>query len=160
MVPSLPAKSTRNLLTSGDSPWLQAVLTTQEVMALLRGKSISWNSSTTDVMKMGTASKWLFKLKATPLDSNTPSPAELLHSRQVKTTQPAIIKPPHKNEAVRASFQSRQDFSRYDPQAKEFGYKTPPARDWVKMWLGPKLRHSDHIWWMHHKVNTEGIGYT
>ena len=35
----------------------------------------------------------LQELRATPHDSNTPSPAELLHGRQLKTTLPAIIKP-------------------------------------------------------------------
>ena len=61
----------------------------------------------------------LQELTATPLDSNTPSLADLLHSRQMKTTLPAIIKPPWNSEVVRASLQSRQDFHRYDAQAKE-----------------------------------------
>ena len=37
----------------------------------------------------------------------------------MKTTLPAISKPPHNNEAVRASLQSRQDSPRYDAKAKE-----------------------------------------
>ena len=61
----------------------------------------------------------LQELRATPLDSDTPAPAEILHGRQMKTTWPAIIKPPWNREVVRASLQSRHDFSRYDAQAKE-----------------------------------------
>ena len=61
----------------------------------------------------------LQQLRATPLDNNTPSPAELLHGRQMKTTLPAIIKLLQNSAGVRASLQSRQDFSRYDAQAKE-----------------------------------------
>ena len=61
----------------------------------------------------------LQEFRATLLDRNKPSPAECLHGRQMKTTLPAIIKPPNTNEAVRASLQSMQDFCRYDAQAKE-----------------------------------------
>ena len=61
IVPSLPAKSTRNSLTSGDLPLLQAVLTTQEVMASLRGKSRSSRSFSTDVMRIVPSTKWLFR---------------------------------------------------------------------------------------------------
>ena len=61
----------------------------------------------------------LQELRATTLDSNIPSPAELLHCRQMKTTMPAIIIPLWNSEVVRAALQSRQDFCRYDAQAKE-----------------------------------------
>ena len=46
----------------------------------------------------------------------------------------------------------RRDPLSYLPN--QFGYKTPPATDGVKVWLGPKLRHPDHILWRHHKVNS------
>ena len=61
----------------------------------------------------------LLQLRATPLDCRTPSPGELLQNRQLRTTLPAIIRPPPNSEAVRASLQSRQDFSKYDAHTKE-----------------------------------------
>ena len=61
----------------------------------------------------------LQELRTTPLDSSKPSPTQLLHSRKMKTTLPATIKPPWNSEVVRASLQSGQDFHRYDTQAKE-----------------------------------------
>ena len=88
-------------------------------MASLRGNSRSSKSSSTDVMRMVPATKWLFKRWGQLLLKVTPSPAELLHGRQMKTTLPAIIKSLHNNEAVRAYLQSRQDFPRYDAQGKE-----------------------------------------
>ena len=61
----------------------------------------------------------LLQLGATPLDCRTPSPGELLQNRQLRTTLPAIIRPPPNSEAVQASLQSRQDFSKYDAHTKE-----------------------------------------
>ena len=88
----------------------------------------------------------LQELRATPLDrTHHPQWTFFIPDRWKKL--PAIIKPPH-NEAVRASLQSRQDFSRCDAQAKErttllptlpnqCGYKTPLSTDGVKVWLSP-----------------------
>ena len=61
----------------------------------------------------------LLQLRATPLECRTPSPGELLQNRQLRTTLPAIIRPPPNSEAVQASLQSRQDFSKYDAHTKE-----------------------------------------
>ena len=61
----------------------------------------------------------LLQLRATPLDSRTPSPGELLKNKQLKTNLPSIIRSAANNEAFRASLQSRQDYSRYDAHAKE-----------------------------------------
>ena len=58
----------------------------------------------------------LLQLRATPLDCRTPSPGELLQNRQLRTTLPAIIRPPPNSEAVQASLQSRQDFSKELPR--------------------------------------------
>ena len=58
-------------------------------------------------------------MRATLLDCRTPSSGELLQDQQLRTTLPAIIRPPPNSEAVRASLQSRQDFSKYDAHTKE-----------------------------------------
>ena len=42
-----------------------------------------------------------------------------MQNRQPRTTLPAIIRPPPTSEAVWASLQSRQDFSKYDAHTKE-----------------------------------------
>ena len=42
----------------------------------------------------------LLQLRTTPLDCRTPSPGELLQNRQLRTTLPAIIRPPPNSEAV------------------------------------------------------------
>ena len=42
----------------------------------------------------------LLQLIATPLDCRNPSPGELLHNRQLRTTLAAIIRPPPNSEAV------------------------------------------------------------
>ena len=53
------------------------------------------------------------------MDFRTPSTGKLLQNRQLRTTLPAIIRPPPNSEAVWASLQSRQDFSKYDAHTKE-----------------------------------------
>ena len=119
-VPSLPAKSTANLLTSGNSPWLQSSLhyprvhgfTERQVQIIKKLFNKSDEDGTNPLVA-------LQELWATPCDSNTPSVAELLHSIQMNTSLPAIIKPPQNSEVVRESLQSRQDFYRYDAQAKK-----------------------------------------
>ena len=74
----------------------------------------------------------LQELRATPIDCNLQSPAELLFGRQLKTTLLVIIKPPANSEAVRASLQSRQDYSRYDAHAKEKSSLLPTQLIWVE----------------------------
>ena len=136
-------------------------------MASLKDKSRSSRSSSTDVMRMVPTTNG--SSRATPLDSNTPSPAELLHGRQIKTTLPAIIKQnrtvkqsEHPSNAGRTSadmmLKPGRDPLSYLPN--QFGHKTPPATEGVKVLLSPRPRHSDHILWRHHKVNAEGIGHT
>ena len=94
-------------------------LTNQEIMASLKDKSRFikklFNRCDEDGTNHHVA---LQELRATPLESNTWSPAELLHGRQMKTTLQAIIKSPQNREVVRESLQSRKDFSSYDAQAK------------------------------------------
>ena len=67
----------------------------------------------------------LLQLIATPLDSRTPSPGKLLQTWQLKTTLPTITRPAPNSEAIRASLQSRQDYSRYDAHAKELPQLLP-----------------------------------
>ena len=67
----------------------------------------------------------LLQLRVTTLDCRMPSPGELLQKRQLRTTLPAIIRPPPNSEAVRASLQSRQDFSTYDAYTKELPMLLP-----------------------------------
>ena len=50
----------------------------------------------------------LLQLRTTPIDNRTPSPSQLLQNRQLRTTLPAIIRPPPDSEQVRESLQSRQ----------------------------------------------------
>ena len=64
-------------------------------------------------------------MRATLLDCRTPSPGELLQNRQLRTTLPAIIRPPPNSKAVQASLQSRQDFSKYDAHTKELSRLLP-----------------------------------
>ena len=72
------------------------------------------------------------ELWATPINSNWQSPAELLFSRQLKTTLPAIISPPHNSEAVRPSLKVRQDYSRYDAHSMEKPDLLPTQPIWVQ----------------------------
>ena len=71
-------------------------------------------------------------LWATPINSNLQSPAELLFNRQLKTTLPAIIRPPHNSEAVRTSLKARQDYSRYNAHSKEKPDFLPTQAIWVQ----------------------------
>ena len=71
-------------------------------------------------------------VKATPLVSKMPSSGELLDNRQLKTTLPIIIKPPHNGGKIRATLQARQDYSRYDAHAKEKSNLLPTQPIWVQ----------------------------
>ena len=105
----------------------------------------------------------LQELSATPINSNLLSPVQLLFNRQLKTTLPAIIRPPHNKEAVRASLKARQDYSRYNTASKEkpdllptsqSGYRMQFPKDGTQGWSKPKQRHPTPILSRHHKVNT------
>ena len=74
----------------------------------------------------------LQELWATPINTNQQSPAELLFNRQLKTTLPAIIRPPHNSEAVTASLKARQDYSRYNAHSKEKPDLLPTQPIWVQ----------------------------
>ena len=74
----------------------------------------------------------LQELCATPINSNLQSPAELLFNRQLKTTPPAIIRPPHNSESVRASLKARQDCCRYNVHSKEKPDLQPTQPIWVQ----------------------------
>ena len=69
----------------------------------------------------------LLQLRATPPDSRMPSLGKLPPSRQLKTTHPSIIRPGPNSEVVRASLQSRHDYSMYDAHAKELPHSCPPS---------------------------------
>ena len=98
----------------------------------------------------------VLQLRATPLDSRTPSPGELLQKRQLKTTLPSIIRPAPNNDAVRAPLKSRQDYSRYDAHAKEFPQLLPtqplrlqgprPRNGLSQERSYPELRLPIHTW--------------
>ena len=74
----------------------------------------------------------LLLLKATSIHRRLPSPGELLQNRQLKTTLPAIIRPPANSESIRASLQSRQGYTNLDAQAKELPKLIPKQHVWVQ----------------------------
>ena len=74
----------------------------------------------------------LLQLRATPIDSKLHSLGELLQNRQLKTTLPAIIRPPANNESIRASLQSRQGYTNHDAYAKELPHLLPKQHVWVQ----------------------------
>ena len=74
----------------------------------------------------------LLQLRPTPIDSSLPSPERLLEIRQLKTTLPAIIRPPANNESIRASLQSRQGYTNHDAHAKELSWLLPKQHMWVQ----------------------------
>ena len=98
----------------------------------MRGKSRSSKSSSTEWWGWYQPPDGYSRAEGNSPNSKTPSPAELLHGRLMKTALPAIFKHPHNNEAVRASLQSRQDFCRYDAQAKERFTLLPAQPVWVQ----------------------------
>ena len=65
----------------------------------------------------------LLSLRSTPLDSNLPSPAELLNNRQYRTTMPSVNHDvaPVNNENIRAQLENRQQVSKkhYDKHTRE-----------------------------------------
>ena len=73
----------------------------------------------------------LLQLRTT-INSRLPSPGELLQSRQLKTTLPAIIRPPANNESIRASLQSRQSYTNHDAHAKELLQLLAKQLVWVQ----------------------------
>ena len=96
----------------------------------------------------------LQELWATPINSNLQSPVELLFNRQLKTTLPVIIRPPHNSEAVRAFLKTRQDYSRYNAHSREkpernlifyqpsqSGYRMQFPKDGTQGWSKSKQRH-------------------
>ena len=74
----------------------------------------------------------LLQLTATPTDSRLPSPGELLQSRQLKTTLPAIIRPPANSESNRASLQSKQEYTNHDAHSKELPHLQSKQHVWVQ----------------------------
>ena len=67
----------------------------------------------------------LLQLRAIPMDSRLPSPDYLFPDRQLKTTLPAIIRPPANNESTKASLQSRKGYTSCDAHAKELPQLLP-----------------------------------
>ena len=62
----------------------------------------------------------LLSLRSTPLDSNLPSPAELLNDRQFRTTVPTIVRTDLKASGTREYLEARQNSSKnyYDRNVK------------------------------------------
>ena len=100
-------------------------------MASSRGRCRPSRSCLSGVMKTNYYLA-LQELWATPINSNLHPPAELLFNRQLKTTLPAIIRPPHNSEAIRASPKDRHDYSRYDAHSKEKHDLLPTQPIWVQ----------------------------
>ena len=67
----------------------------------------------------------LLHMTATPIDSRLPTPGKLLQNRQLKTTLPAIIRPPANDESITASLKSRQGYNYHDGHAKELPQLLP-----------------------------------
>ena len=106
----------------------------------------------------------LLQLRATPIISRLPSPAELLQSRQLKTTLPAIIRPPANNESIRGSLQSRQSYTNHDAHAKELPQlllkqHVPWPNNGARLLWSPGLRPPGHMLCLHQMVIKRGIGY-
>ena len=113
-----PARSMKSLPPSGVLLWLQAVLTTQ--VPWFHWEAGSNHQKALHQMwwgwfQLSDGSMWV---KGNPLNSKTPYPGELQYNRKLRTTLPVFIKPPHNSEAITASLQIRQDYSRHDVHAK------------------------------------------
>ena len=74
----------------------------------------------------------MLELRATPLDDNTPSLAELLGDRRYKTTLPAITRASYNSEAVWQSLLKRQEYAGHDAHAKELPQLLPQQPVWLQ----------------------------
>ena len=79
-----------------------------------------------------TPHKAMLQLRATPLDDNMPSLAELLGNRRYKTTLPAITRASHNSEAVWQSLLKRQEYAGQDAHAKELPQLLPQQPVWFQ----------------------------
>ena len=102
---SLWHMNTRMLQHSMSSSWLLAVLTTPEGLGIIERQTQTIKKTLIKSEMEGTSLYLvMLELRATPLDDNTPSLAELLGNRKYKTTLPAVTKMPYNSEEVE-SFQ-------------------------------------------------------
>ena len=74
----------------------------------------------------------MLELRATPLDDNTPSPAELLGNRKCKSNLPAITRASYNSEAVWQSLLRRQEYAGHDAHAKELPQLLPQQPVWLQ----------------------------
>ena len=70
----------------------------------------------------------LCELRATPLDSKTPSSGELLYNRQMKITLTIIMNPPHKSEAIEHHFKLGKTTVGMMPMPKRNQTWSPPSQ--------------------------------
>ena len=78
----------------------------------------------------------LLCLRTTPIDSNLPSPAELLYSRKPNSNLPVLDHPTPQNEAVRKRLKARQETQ------KEYYDKT--VRDLLPLHSGQQILMQDN----------------
>ena len=83
----------------------------------------------------------MLEVRATPIDDNTPSLAELLGNRRYKTTPPAITRASHNSEAVWQSLLKRQEYAGHDGHAKELPQPLPKQPVWLQK--APNTSHGD-----------------
>ena len=102
-------------------------------MASLKGRCRPSRRCLPGVMKIITTNIWLSKSFKQPQSTAIYSHQQTFSSADtLKTTFPAIIRPPHNSEAVRASLKARQDYSRYNAHSKEKPNLLPTQPIWVQ----------------------------
>ena len=74
----------------------------------------------------------MLELRATPLNDNTPSPAELPENRRYKTALPAITRASYNSEATWQSLQKRQEYAGHNAHAKELLQLLPQQPVWLQ----------------------------
>ena len=110
------------------------------------------------VMKIIPTTIWLSKSFRQPLSTAIYIHQQSFSATELKTILPAIIRPPHNSETIRASLKARQDYSWYDAHSSyqpiQFGYRRQFPIDGTQMWSKPKHRHPSPTSSRHHKANT------
>ena len=74
----------------------------------------------------------MLELRATSLDDNTPSQAELLRNRMYKTTLPAVTRVSYNGETVWQSLLKWQEYAGHDALAKELPQLVPQQPVWLQ----------------------------
>ena len=74
----------------------------------------------------------MLELRATPLDDNTSSLAELLENRRYKTTILAVTRASYNSEAIQQSLLKRQENAGHDAHTKELPQLLPQQPVWLQ----------------------------